>query len=297
MNLLKAWGLKWDNYGMPLMPAAVRLTQWWLGFSGVKDSRRATRQGDIHFYDGSGGGPLPPVVLLHGLSANAAAFGPLIKRLLDHHRRVVAPDHLGHGLSGPPKGPAAIETLYEGLRDFLDAEIKEPMILVGNSLGGGLALRYALDRPQQLKGLVLISPGGAKMTGEDLAHFKGTFPSRSADQALEFMRRLYHRIPWYTSFVADDIHKSFAGAFIQNVLDSLTAAHYIKEEELASLAMPVMLIWGRHDRVMPAAHLDYFKKYLGPKTKIVEPDHVGHCPHLEDAGGICRLITDFSRQL
>ena len=113
-------------------------------------------------YDARGPAALPTVVLLHGLGSTATAFGPLLTRMLPEAGRLVAPDLPGHGFSETPSGRLTPERLFGAVSELLDGLVSEPMILVGSSLGGALALRYAVERPGRLVALALISPAGAR---------------------------------------------------------------------------------------------------------------------------------------
>src|SRR6185295_19097447 len=95
----------------------------------------------------------PPVVLLHGWAMHSGFWGPLVSRLARHHR-VHAVDLPGHGES-----PALPRFTLDGVVDALDAtfEADAPLTLVGWSLGGLVAMRWALARPGRIGRLVLVS--------------------------------------------------------------------------------------------------------------------------------------------
>ncbi|MEK6543725.1 MAG: alpha/beta hydrolase [Elusimicrobiota bacterium] len=278
---------------MQLTPIAVKLKHIWLGAHGVSDNNHKTACGNIHFYQARGQGRLPQIVFLHGLASNAAVFGSCMTRLMRTCRMVTAPDYPGHGNSSPPPGVPDVESVYQGLCEFLDANIDDKAVLVGNSMGGAMALRYHLDRPGKTSALVLISPGGAQMDAGELSTLKSGFPSTTSKQAMDFMQRLYCKMPWYAGFIANDVLRAFSSKTVRGILDSLHAAHHVSPEELARISVPVMLMWGRCDRVMPEEHFEYFSHNLKRPLKISRPSHVGHCPQLEDPGLVCREIEDF----
>lgn len=280
-----------------LLETAQHLSKTWLNWRGLKSRWLKTKTGPLHYYEGNGKGKLPPLVLLHGISSNASVFSLCLQQLKPHLKQVLAPDAPGHGFSPAPRPHSNLERSYEALCEFLDNKLKEPLVLAGNSLGGGFALRYGLDRPEKIKALILISPAGAPMEAAELKNFLASFPTQSAAQAMAFLRRLYWKPPAYLPLIAQEVHKLFTSPAIQALLHSITPQHYIKPEELASLKMPLLLLWGRADGVMPHSHLGYFKEHLPKHAVIEEPQDFGHCPHLDNAGKLSERILAFARQI
>ena len=143
------------------------------------DSRTVpTAAGRLHAYDAEGQGALPTTVLLHGLGSAATSFGPLLSRMRPHARRLVAPDLPGHGFSGAPSARLTPDALFGAVCEALDALVEEPMVLVGSSLGGALALRYALERPGRLVALALVSPAAARTSPSEWDALRDTFKNR-----------------------------------------------------------------------------------------------------------------------
>src|SRR5690348_4715930 len=132
---------------MALLPVAERLARRALNARGIESRFVDTRLARHHLYDAKGSGTLPTVVVLHGISSAATPFAPLLRRLLPHFRRVIAPEAPGHGFSGEPRAPLTVDTLFESMTELLDRELAEPAIVFGNSLGGAVAFAYAIERP------------------------------------------------------------------------------------------------------------------------------------------------------
>src|SRR5262249_20920194 len=159
------------------------------GFESRFVTTQSARQ---HYYDVKGRGKLGTVVVLHGIGSAATPFAGLIGRLLPHFGRVVAPEMPGHGFSDPPREPLTPPKLGEAMNELLDRVLDEPALVFGNSLGGAIALGYALARPSSVRGLFLASPAGAVMPEAELRELLRVFDMRSSDDARRFLGRLYH---------------------------------------------------------------------------------------------------------
>jgi pimeloyl-ACP methyl ester carboxylesterase len=212
-------------------------------------------------------------------------------------RRIVAPDYPGHGFSPPAHATLTAAALFDSVTNALDAVLgdEEPAVLVGNSLGGAIALHYASVRPERVRGLVLLSPGGAQSTDEDWRAIKAAFDLRSRADALAFLDRVYHRRPWVSSLVAHELKSSLVRPAVRELLASVTNDDFIAPEALIALKMPILLVWGRSERLFPDAHLEYFTKHL-PKHAVVErPEGFGHCPHIDAPRDVVARVLAFSR--
>jgi pimeloyl-ACP methyl ester carboxylesterase len=183
------------------------------------------------------------------------------------------------------------------MRDALDHLIDEPAVLCGNSLGGAVALRYAIDRPEKVRALVLISPAGARFTDAELDDLRKTFDLGSTREAVAFLERLYHRPPWFAPLLAGGVREMMRRPVVQDLLRSATPDHAPTPAEIAALPMPVLFLWGRSERLLPASSLSYFRQHLPPHALVEEPHGVGHCPHFDDPAALAARIVDFSRSL
>jgi pimeloyl-ACP methyl ester carboxylesterase len=82
---------------------------------------------------------------------------------------------------------------------------------------------------------------------------------------------------------------------IRDLLESTTLDDLPAPEELGALRMPVLLLWGRSERIMPSSSLDYFRRHLPPQTLVEEPSGFGHCPHFDDPARLARRVLEFTR--
>src|ERR1700750_3113999 len=105
----------------------------------------------------AGEGPL--LVLLHGIASTADTWAPVIDALAARHT-VLAPDLLGHGESAKPRGDYSLGAYASGVRDIMVALGYDRATIVGHSLGGGIAMRFAYQFPERIERLVLVNSGG-----------------------------------------------------------------------------------------------------------------------------------------
>jgi pimeloyl-ACP methyl ester carboxylesterase len=280
-----------------LIPLAERLGRYALRRRGVRTRWMPTPLGRVHVYDTPGRGPLPTTVLLHGISSSATPFGPVLARLRRHVRRVVAPDYPGHGFTPPPAGKLTPEALLDAMTGVLDALLDEPAILVGNSLGGALAVHYAIARPERVRALVLVSPAGAPSTDAEWSALRGAFDFDSRAGGLAFLGRVYHRTPLVARLVAHELPASVGRRVVQDLFAGASNELAPTPEALAALPMPVLLVWGRSERLLPDSHLDYYARHLPTRTVVERPYGFGHCPHVDQPQAVAERIVSFARGL
>ena len=252
----------------------------------------------VHVYDGRGQGTLPPVVLVHGLSAAGPSFARVATHLLPHVRRVVVPELVGHGRSDHP-GTKRIspDFLLDAMTASLDAVVDEPAIIYGNSLGGAVALTYAARRPECVRGLVLVSPAGARLLEDEWKQVRETFDVRDRRSAQRFLERIYHRPPWFLALVAHEFPDIVQRRAVRELLESATPEHGAEVDEVAALPMPILLLWGRSDRLFPPAALAWFREHLPPHAVVEEPAAFGHAPQIEHPERVADRIVRFARGL
>ena len=249
-----------------------------------------------HAYDAKGRGTLAPVVILHGIGASATSFMPVASGLLNESKRVILLELPGHGsspdLAVRPLTPRAI---FRAVTHALDALLDEPHVVVGNSLGGAVAIAHALARPRQVRGLFLLSPAGAAFPQEDVENVISTFRMTDRAGGNRFLDKLYHRTPLYERALAHELPGWMARDAVRELLEH---AHEIAftPEELASIVPPTVLSWGRSERLLPRSAFDFLKEHLPAHTKVEEPDDVGHCPQLDDPRALGRRLRAFLRE-
>lgn len=251
-----------------------------------------TSVGRVHLCERKGNGTLPPMVLLHGLSS-AGCHYVRVTRHLRATSRVLLPDLPGHGFSDMP-APLNGTTLLEGLVESLDAVIDRPAILAGNSLGGYTALRYALARPEKVAGLMLVAPAGAGMCEEDLQALRKRFTLTKHAEAVAFVDSLFHKKKRSRHLYALGLRKYFALPQTLAVLEEMQLPRLFTREELQSLRMPVLFIWGESERLLPKQCHDFFKAHLPRHATLEDAPGWGHGGFLDDPKGFAERLMRFA---
>jgi pimeloyl-ACP methyl ester carboxylesterase len=286
---------------MRFLPTIERIAHSAMGARGF-ESRRVKVDGfSVHVYDARGRGRLPPMVLIHGLGSAGTSFVRLVTLLMPHAKRVVVPELVGHGRSEHlPSGTEdrlTPDRLLDAMTVALDEVVSEPAVVCGNSLGGAVALAYAIRRPERVRALVLVSPAGAHVPEVEWRELLHAFEIRDRRSARLFLGRIYHRPPWFTALLAHEFPDVLRRQAVRDLLETSTTAHAVASDDLASLRMPTLLLWGRSDRLLPRTALAYFRKHLPAHAIVEEPEAFGHAPQIEDPRRVADRILRFARTL
>jgi pimeloyl-ACP methyl ester carboxylesterase len=268
-----------------------------LGALGVPDRYVETPVARHHVYDAPGRGGLAPVVFLPGLCDTAASIAPVVLAIRRQARRVVVVEAAGHGLSDQAHGEYTVERHLESTAAVLDAIVDEPAVLVGNSLGGADALRYAIEQPARVRGVFVTSPAGAVIGPESIAEVRRAFEMRTVTDARHFVDRVVARPSRLGPAFARIMLLRAGSRSVADLVRTFGDQHAIDAAELARLEVPVRVIWGRDERLLPPAALAYFRAHLPAHATIAEPAGIGHCPHLDDPARLARLIAAFTRRV
>ncbi|MBW4027554.1 MAG: alpha/beta fold hydrolase [Acidobacteria bacterium] len=233
---------------MELVGSAVRLR---LLISGMH-SRYVTIGGEqIHYYVGGPAGAAP-VLLVHGLGAKSADWAVLMPQLLSAGYRVYAIDLLGYGQSAKPRNASYSIAQEAGIvEEFIASQNLSSINLAGWSMGGWVAMRVALDKPAVVRRLVLYDSAGIVFY---VPFGPEVFLPHTPEEVAKLENLLLpSRGPAMPSFVVRDFlrRQRQVGWVIKRSVDSMLAGHDILDGKLGALKMPVLIVWGKQDRLIP----------------------------------------------
>jgi 4,5:9,10-diseco-3-hydroxy-5,9,17-trioxoandrosta-1(10),2-diene-4-oate hydrolase len=244
---------------------------------------------DIHLKEAGSG---PVVVFLHGSgpgASGASNFRDNWQAFVDAGYRVILPDLIGYGASSKPEGiDYTLQLFADSVFEALDQHGVTQASLVGNSLGGGIALQIALDHPGFVERFVLMAPGCIedqpeyfKMPGiaRMVSNFGG--PDFNLDEQRRLVRNLVH--PEFADRIPDAlVQERFAVARTQpkDVLMRMRTPNLAPR--LGELAQPMLVMWGLQDDFCPESGARHFLD-AGCDVRTMTFNHVGHWVQVERA--------------
>jgi len=223
----------------------------------------------------------PTMVLFHGLGASSTSYYQLIP-FLRHAYRVIVPDLPGYGLSRPPRGREFLgfDELVEVAEKLVARVAPRGAYLAGNSMGGWIAAKVAARRPDLVRGMALLNPGGPALRAEDWVDFARIIMAEERGAVDEWLSRMFHRPPLVMRLFKRDFHRIMKGPSVSQLMTTLKPEDFLTAAELRQVKGPAVLVWGERDRLIPdGCRAFYLSNLKGVRYEPV-PD-CGHCPQLE----------------
>jgi pimeloyl-ACP methyl ester carboxylesterase len=258
----------------------------------------------------TGDGSHETLLLIHGMAGSSATWRSVIPQLARHHR-VIAPDLLGHGGSAKPRGDYSLGAFAVWLRDFLDELGVMRATVVGQSLGGGIAMQFGYQHRDKCERLVLIGSGGL---GPDLNWMLRLLSTPGAELVLPAVApqpvlNVGNSIrSWLSSAgihsprggelwsaycsLADRETRSAFLRTLRSVVDHRGQAVSALNRLHLTAQVPVLFIWGDSDRIIPVAHGHAAHEAL-PGSRLEVLPNIGHFPHVEAPWEVSRILEDF----
>jgi pimeloyl-ACP methyl ester carboxylesterase len=260
----------------------------------------------INYYEAGQG---PPVILLHGFGGCAYSWRFLAPALAQDHR-VFTIDLKGYGLSDKPEdGNYAVSDQAEMVTTFIRSKNLHDLVIMGHSMGGGVTLMSYLkvreDKPARIKSLVLVDSAGypqklpwfiwlAKLPGFGAVGGKLVSPRFAAYLVL---KKCYYDDDKITQEQIDNYayYGSLPGAreaVVQTARQIVPADLDVLVVHYKTISVPVLIIWGKEDEVVPLAVGKNFKRDI-PNSEMVILPKCGHMPPEEEPGETTRIVKAF----
>lgn len=257
-------------------------------------------------YEGRG----PALVLVHGLGSRRRTWDRVLAPLLAAGRQVVTVDLPGHGDSGPGRGDFSLGAFASVVRDLLDELGIGRAVLVGHSLGGGVALQFVYQYRERCAGLVLVASGGlgrdasALLRAASLPGAGLVLPLLTHDRTLgglAALGRIAAAVPGAPGTDALDgagealrelqdpqARQTFL-ATVRSVIDRSGQRVSAVESLPAVGGIPTLLVWGDRDPILPMAHGVAALEQL-PGARLVVFPGCGHEPQRYDPQRLAELV-------
>lgn len=261
----------------------------------------------VHWRD-QGCRECPAMVLLHGSNASLHTWEPLIERLGVEYR-IITYDQPGHGLTGPhPMDDYTAAGMAQALDAVASAAGLEHFILGGNSMGGWVAWRYALARPERVDALLLIDAAGAPLAqgqtptklpiGFRLARIRALGPLLEQITPRSLVEKSLLQSVEVDSIVTPEMVDRywellrFPGNRRATGIRNRTDREEAYADRLGEISAPSLVLWGEKDSLIPRSAADTFAERLPNVTKVILTG-VGHIPMEESPDATASAIRRF----
>ncbi|MGD0624229.1 MAG: alpha/beta fold hydrolase [Thermodesulfobacteriota bacterium] len=249
---------------------------------------------EIHYQEKGSGFPL---VLIHGLNGDLTAWGLVMPELAKHYR-TLALDVRGHGHSGKPDQPYSIQQFSDDLQEFLQRLQVPKAHILGLSMGGAIAQQFALDYPEKVRSLVLVST----FSYVDEKAFQAFSRLRKSLQSegypaffdevvkLAFTPQYIAANPGPIAELKEKRIKINSPVAIGRATDACLAFHL--KEEISKIALPTLIVSGKEDIFTPIHLAEQIHHSIrGSEWKILEG--AGHNLYIEKPSQMVQVVLEF----
>ena len=228
-----------------------------------------------------------PLILLHGLMGGVDNFGSMVDIVASAGFKVLAPDLK---LFEVPLLKTSIKYLSEYLHDFMKHKKLEKAVLVGNSLGGHIALVFSKKYPEKVDGLILTGSSGLyeKAMGD-------TFPRRGDYEYIKVKtEEVFYDPKTATKELVDKVFDivNKSDSAIRLLAFAKSAIRHNMSKDLPNMNIPICLIWGKQDKVTPPHVAEEFQS-LFPNSELFWIDKCGHSPMWEHPKKFSEITIDW----
>ncbi len=225
-----------------------------------------------------------PLIILHGLMGNLSNFDRVFDHFSELGYQVIMPEL---PLYTMPLLKTNVKNLSKFVKDFVRFKGLDNYILMGNSLGGHIALYHAKMNPKNVAGLVLTGSSGLyeNSMGE-------SYPKRGDYEYIKKKSQdVFYDPEIATKEVVDDVFETLnnRNKLIRTIAIAKSAIRHNMAQDLPKMKMPVCLIWGKNDTVTPPDVAEEFHRLL-PNSELFWLDKCGHAPMMERPEAFNKLL-------
>ena len=245
---------------------------------------------DVRYYTGGNGDPL---IVVHGGGGDASTWLQNIEELTAKYT-VYAPDLPGYGGSQALDGDYYIPELTEFIEDFSDSLGLESFYIVGHSLGGGVALNFALQFPNRIKKLVLVS---SLCLGREIAFWVRLLSLPVILRTVgAITMATYHGIKWMAKKLLKSmefvIPLSPASIIIGGSITTFKEQTLVLSNRFSDIDTPTLLVWGAKDGIVPVQHAYVAAKAI-PDCQLKIFEKRGHNVHRDEVAEFSQVVKGF----
>lgn len=251
----------------------------------------------------------PTLLLIHGYAASLQTWEGWVHELGADYR-IISIDLPGHGLTRAPAGySASIEHFRDVVAEFSAAQNLGRFTIAGNSMGGNVSWEYALAHPEQIDGLILVDSSGWEETRSEHDRDPLIFTLlrnpitagvlRDLDNSRLIRQGLEHGFA-NPALVTDDMVARYSEMsrapghrdILLQMMLGFRARNYATPDRLAALTVPVLILQGAQDNLVPAEHAQLFRDAIRG-AELVVFDNAGHVPQEEIPTDSAAAVRDF----
>ena len=238
------------------------------------------------------------VVLIHGFSVPGYIWDTTFGALADAGFRVLRFDAFGRGYSDRPAVDYDGALFERQVLELVDAlELSGPVDLVGLSMGGAVSARIAANSPERIRRLVLVDPATTAVPAPSMPQVLGELymgitavPTMAEGQLTDFLHPENYP-DWVDRYRVQMQYEGFRRAIVSTIYHFLPEDHLANYARLSKHDIPVMLVWGKQDRVLDISGAETLQGVLD--LEFLAVDGAGHLPHIEQPETVNPAIAGF----
>ncbi len=231
-----------------------------------------------------------PIIILHGLMGGLSNFDTVLNFFSKKGYRILIPELPIYNL---PLLKTNVKSLAKFLHKFMDFKGIDKSLLLGNSLGGHIALYFAKTNPEKVRGLLLTGSSGLYENS-----LGGTYPKRGDYEYItKKAQEVFYDPKIASKELIDEIFEIVNNRMraIKIVAIAKSAIRHNMANDLPKMKIPTCLIWGKNDKVTPPDVAEQFNELL-PDSQLFWIDKCGHVPMMEHPKEFNRILLDWLKE-